>query len=833
MERGLVSVAVMPSPDPALPARAPADRAVWRLGRAALGADALPSRYGDFAADPVLVDRTVDAAFEQAREARALATFARALARGDDTDAAYVSTVRALLDAGLTDLAAGLASGTSAAVPAPVHAIGRALVHLDGGRVEAAWADLAGVEPALLARHVPVEAVDCALRVGTTAAADAARAVVADLAPLDSPTVARIAGSFVAFGHAGTARPLVEELERRQQVDARLDAGDPGDAGEPGDVAALTANLRRWTHPRPRPEPPAGAVRIGVIDYYQPDLGRASRNIGDYVQTLAMLGHLARFQGARFTGDEGLGELAGSLQPRVRPGLRIDGPAPDAHLTPVSRDFSEGDDIAPDTWMVAFGWHLWPMWKLRYGFPYHRNLNPLFVSFHVNHVEALTPEAIDYLKEHGPIGCRDWTTVDLLVSAGVDAFFTGCITTTLSTVFPETGDRPGAELVAAIDIPADKVKANRPVEEATNVADKWRHMGLVDGVHDAIALLEDYQRRYHRIVTSRLHAYLPATSLGIPVTFRPKRLGDVRFDGLLGLTPDSEEFAAIRDGIIGLLEDVLGLVLGGAGRETVYDRWRTLTAPHVDAARERFGAEPPAPATLDVDMLVKAADERRHVGPAPRPDATDVALAVDPLRPHRLLPAIGALVGRASGPVHVWVAARGLDAAGEDEIAAAHPDVPITFLRFEAVDHGDDLLGHTTPTQLDLLLLPELLAEVDRIVVLGADAPAVDVVPLAATELSGAPLAARGTREPLANTWRRVGDLLPPEKASALRRLMGVAHPFGTTAFDTGVVVLDLARLRADGFTADAAPVAAAYGLDFGESLLAAFGGDHQEVVDE
>ena len=59
----------------------------------------------------------------------------------------------------------------------------------------------------------------------------------------------------------------------------------------------MLALLHRWTHPAPVGEPPAGAVSLAVMDYHQPDFDRASRNVGDYVQTLAMLGNLARFRG--------------------------------------------------------------------------------------------------------------------------------------------------------------------------------------------------------------------------------------------------------------------------------------------------------------------------------------------------------------------------------------------------------------------------------------------------------------------------------------------------------------------------------------------------------
>ena len=86
--------------------------------------------------------------------------------------------------------------------------------------------------------------------------------------------------------------------------------------------------------------------------------------------------------------------------------------------------------------MFAFGWHMHPLFDLRYDFPYHPNIRPLFFSFHVNRLDMLTDEAQDYLRRYGPVGCRDWTTVYLLLSAGIDAFFTGCLTTTVDALFP-------------------------------------------------------------------------------------------------------------------------------------------------------------------------------------------------------------------------------------------------------------------------------------------------------------------------------------------------------------------------------------------------------------
>ena len=68
----------------------------------------------------------------------------------------------------------------------------------------------------------------------------------------------------------------------------------------------------------------------------------------------------------------------------------------------------------------------------------------------------LTDEAQAYLRRHGPVGCRDWNTVFLLLSAGIDAFFSGCLTTTVDALFPARDD--GLPRAAArsgvIDLPA-------------------------------------------------------------------------------------------------------------------------------------------------------------------------------------------------------------------------------------------------------------------------------------------------------------------------------------------------------------------------------------------
>ena len=61
-------------------------------------------------------------------------------------------------------------------------------------------------------------------------------------------------------------------------------------------------------------------------------------------------------------------------------------------------------------------------------------LDPLITSFHINSSAAsmmTSEEGIRYLKAHAPIGCRDTSTLALLLENDVEAYFSACLTLTL------------------------------------------------------------------------------------------------------------------------------------------------------------------------------------------------------------------------------------------------------------------------------------------------------------------------------------------------------------------------------------------------------------------
>ena len=187
------------------------------------------------------------------------------------------------------------------------------------------------------------------------------------------------------------------------------------------------------------------------------------------------------------------------------------------------------------------------------------NILPLFVSFHVTTGPAreamLAEKSLEYLRRHEPIGCRDLSTATLLRDAGVDAYFSGCLTMT----FPRR-PRPAAGEVLFVDPYRGHFCDDWEALRSRTGKNLWRH-GAADGTgesrgmpdhrlvarvagmpehwceaarlvsvhtsrdasHDekfqlAASLLDQFAGA-SVIVTSRLHAVLPAIAMGTPCMF--------------------------------------------------------------------------------------------------------------------------------------------------------------------------------------------------------------------------------------------------------------------------------------------------------------------------
>ena len=158
------------------------------------------------------------------------------------------------------------------------------------------------------------------------------------------------------------------------------------------------------------------------------DLDFTSGNLGDYVQTIASALAWNQALGVKFSEDSDVGKAINTTLDSAK----ITSCLTQRRLNPVviNRDSSFYNNNYPlNTWFVCNGWYHHSAFKTDLEFGYPENINPIFVSFHLNKSSQLRPEMIRYLKSNQPIGCRDWTTVYMLKSQGIQAFFSGCAMT--------------------------------------------------------------------------------------------------------------------------------------------------------------------------------------------------------------------------------------------------------------------------------------------------------------------------------------------------------------------------------------------------------------------
>jgi hypothetical protein len=216
-----------------------------------------------------------------------------------------------------------------------------------------------------------------------------------------------------------------------------------------------------------------------------------TRNLGDDIQSVAALQYL--YAGARSLNRDRLSEVQSP--------------------TPLK--------------LIMNGWFMGqPNW------PPADCIQPLFTSFHIGTVAyaeyggsnprswLLGDESIDYLRRHGPVGCRDVETLALLRERDVPSFFSGCLTLTLRPP-AETLERREILLVDAEldeELVLQAVPRHRRQDVGSLTHTTARGFEPEARMHEARNLLHRYARA-HVVITSRLHCLLPCLALGTPVFF--------------------------------------------------------------------------------------------------------------------------------------------------------------------------------------------------------------------------------------------------------------------------------------------------------------------------
>ena len=259
--------------------------------------------------------------------------------------------------------------------------------------------------------------------------------------------------------------------------------------------------------------------KIGVV-YCQ-----ESANIGDDVQTVVIV------------------DLIKRIKPEFEPVL-------------VERERLNSEKVEELDALIVSGWFMnhpenWPP----------RNRNILFISIHISTQYGASgviqrDKFSEFYKNHEPIGCRDKGTMRRFQEMGVKAYFSGCATLTATKELDN--DRRG---VLAID-PFLKVNTSEKYQlwRLTQIlsSSEMTHCELSSTTRPKMPSesgekrMEDARQYLSNlasatcVLTSRIHAALPALGLGTPVYFfdlgydRDPLLRD-RFDGLMELFSTVEE----------------------------------------------------------------------------------------------------------------------------------------------------------------------------------------------------------------------------------------------------------------------------------------------------
>lgn len=189
--------------------------------------------------------------------------------------------------------------------------------------------------------------------------------------------------------------------------------------------------------------------------------------------------------------------------------------------------------------LIMNGWYTkkpenWP--------PKNPNIDPLLVAMHItrNNDGAsvnsfLSEKSRAFFKKFGPVGTRDTATEKLLNDAGIEAYFSGCVTLTLN----RDKKVKKKDFVLAVDV-SDALfeKLKQQTKREVLRFDTYRLEDVT--TEEKFAMAEYFLYLYqsaHCAVTTRLHVMLPCLALQTPVLaiHEPER-DPTRYSGLIDLT---------------------------------------------------------------------------------------------------------------------------------------------------------------------------------------------------------------------------------------------------------------------------------------------------------
>lgn len=764
---------------------------------------------------------------------------------GDTVSDAFIVLAKEMIKSKNTVLTRSLGDSLSARNELPyVGSIILGLLSYNQGLYKLAVYYFAGVPIEIIRSHAYPEYIICGLRSDRQDALEEIQRLASDhRITLQHSCLIRIASAAFALGRYDLASRIIIAQSGRSGGDLPEHDHDRRSLDRLATYTDALTNPRSQFPSSEEPNTRSASNRIlALLDYSNADYNNPLSAIGDYLQTLSLIGNLLRLSDVTFHCDPNLFEFVDSMRARVRSDRLVNSEKAELSLITIDRDASRFNVVPPNTWAFVYGRFNNSVFGTNCGIPLHDNINPIFISFHVADTKFLTIQVLDYLKMHEPIGCRDWATVYVLLSHDIDAFFAGCLTTTIDTIFP-----PGIERVEALDAPVAYVDTT-----PTQVERRSEHIVLrndfASSIDDDFATklrfvldhLDTLRRRYSRVVSSRLTGYLSCRSLGVDVEFRPTNPADTRFEGLIDLT--QEELDEIKHLLLGKLSSVTRQIAVGESSVDIRRNWKDACETDVAKAKSKFHAPlPELDASFDVNSICSQLRDsalylQKH-GDSDKIDTVDIALAFDADIASYVPVLINSIISSTTSQIHFWFLTRGVAEAEILDISNRFPEICITSISCDDVVYKNmsGIIKHTTLSTMDRLLIPSLLPDLSRIIYFDVDIVVCgDINELYQMNLGGYALAARSavleaTSDGYANVYRP-SMRLPSQLAWDLRRTMHSRFPLNFKGLNAGVLVLDLQKMRADEFSPTYIAFAERYGMNDQEVLNCYVGPNRAEL---
>ena len=407
----------------------------------------------------------------------------------------------------------------------------------------------------------------------------ASRSINAIFAPRRHPSVLRLMDDFLAARpsyHRGDAWPIDWSRDWLGVCPSHVGAHPP--------FAADRFFTRLAKGPGNSTRPTFGALWYDERARYLASVGNHAVNLGDEIQSLAAVQWLP-FVEHRVERDR----MAGP----TRRGGNTSEMRHDRHVFNTS-----SVTFVMNAWYGTPGM-TWP--------PAETNLDPVPVAVHVEsklYGTFADPASLAYLRARQPIGARDAATLKFLQAHNVSAYFSACLTLTMSLPRAEShadahNDAPDCG-VLFVDVDAVLLKDFVPKNItacATHFSAKWRD---VHGSKDTLDGLLRFQKafellkalsRARLVVTSRLHTALPAAAMGVPVVLV---LAD-SMPGGGGASDGMQRFAG--------LADVVHWVRLGSANASAPSAGGKVTSSSPGMVKFDWQAPPANPGELDMKRL--------------------------------------------------------------------------------------------------------------------------------------------------------------------------------------------------------------------------------------